>query len=61
MVRKFTQFISEVRVEMGKVTWPTRDELTGSTTIVLGLTLVLALFIMVVDFVLSTLMSQILI
>jgi len=61
MVRKITQFLSEVRVEMGKVTWPTRDELSASTTIVLGLTLVLAFFIMVVDFVLSTVMSQVLI
>ncbi len=61
MFRKITQFLSEVRVEMGKVTWPTRDELTSSTTIVLGLTLVLALFIMVVDFVLSTVMSQVLV
>jgi len=45
---------------MGKVTWPTRDELTASTTIVLVVSLSLALFIYVVDSVLSTLMNLIL-
>jgi len=57
---RITTFVSEVQAEMGKVTWPTRDELTASTTIVLVVSLSLALFIYVVDSVLSTLMNLIL-
>ena len=46
---------------MGKVTWPTRDELTSSTTIVLVVTLALALFIFVADLILSSVMDLVLI
>ena len=60
MFRKIPQLLREVRTEMGKVTWPTRDELTSSTTIVLVVSLVLALFIFVVDQILSFVMSRML-
>jgi preprotein translocase subunit SecE len=60
MFKKIPQLLREVRTEMGKVTWPTRDELTSSTTIVLVVSLVLALFIFVVDQILSFVMSRML-
>ncbi len=60
MFRKIVQLIKDVRVEMGKVTWPTRDELTASTTIVLVVSLALAVFIFVVDEVLAFAMNQVL-
>lgn len=60
MFRKIPQLLRDVRTEMGKVTWPTRDELTSSTTIVLVVSLVLALFIFVVDQILSFVMSRML-
>ena len=47
-------------MEMGKVTWPTRDELTSSTTIVLMVSLALAIFIFFIDQILSFVMSRIL-
>ncbi len=53
MFAKVAQFIKDVQLEMGKVTWPTRDELIASTTIVLVVSLVLSIFIFAVDFVLS--------
>ncbi|MCE2439745.1 MAG: preprotein translocase subunit SecE [Candidatus Latescibacteria bacterium] len=53
MFSKVAQFIKDVQLEMGKVTWPTRDELIASTTIVLVVSLVLSIFIFAVDFVLS--------
>ena len=53
MFVKVAQFIKDVQLEMGKVTWPTRDELIASTTIVLVVSLVLSVFIFAVDFVLS--------
>jgi preprotein translocase subunit SecE len=53
MFAKVAQFIKDVQLEMGKVTWPTRDELIASTTIVLVVSLALSIFIFAVDFVLS--------
>ncbi|MCY3872278.1 MAG: preprotein translocase subunit SecE [Gemmatimonadetes bacterium] len=61
MFGKISQFLGEVRVEMGKVTWPTRDELKSSTTIVLILSLALAGFIYIVDTFLASIMEFILI
>ena len=61
MFNRIGQFLEEVRVEMGKVTWPTRDELKSSTTIVLILSLALAGFIYIVDTFFSTIMEFILI
>ena len=45
---------------MLKVTWPTREELVNSTTVVLTVTAALALFIFFADAVLSFVMDQIL-
>jgi preprotein translocase subunit SecE len=53
MINKTKNFFSEVRAEMGKVTWPTRPELFESTAIVLMCMLILSAFIGVTDFVLS--------
>ena len=50
---RITQFITEVKVEMQKVSWSTREELIGSTTVVIVSTLLLAIFIGIVDIVLS--------
>jgi len=50
---KITQFITEVKVEMQKVSWSTREELIGSTTVVIVSTLLLAIFIGIVDVILS--------
>nr|MBU1328176.1 preprotein translocase subunit SecE [Candidatus Omnitrophota bacterium] len=50
---KITNFITEVKVEMQKVSWSTKDELVGSTTVVIVSTLLLAMFIGMVDMVLS--------
>ena len=47
------KFVSQVKVEMGKVAWPSRDELIASTTVVLIFTILLAVYIGVCDLVLS--------
>ena len=61
MFGKVILFLREVQAEMGKVTWPTRDELTSSTVVVLVVSLALAAFIYVADLVLSFVMNQILV
>ncbi|MDA0746156.1 MAG: preprotein translocase subunit SecE [bacterium] len=61
MFQKIAQFFKDVQVEMGKVTWPTRDELTASTTIVLVVSLAMAIFIFIADLLLSRIMDLLLI
>lgn len=47
------QFIRETQQELKKVSWPTREELVGSTGVVIFTTFLLAVFIGIVDFFLS--------
>ncbi|MBE82725.1 preprotein translocase subunit SecE [bacterium] len=60
MFGRISTLLGEVRSEMLKVTWPTRDELTNSTTVVLTVSIALALFIWVADLILSFVMDRIL-
>ena len=60
MLGKVKSFFSEVRAEMGKVTWSTREELVGSTSVVLMAMLILSTFIGVADFTLSHLLAMVL-
>jgi preprotein translocase subunit SecE len=47
------KFLREVRVEMQKVTWPTRNDAIGSTIVVMTAVIVLGLIITAWDQVLS--------
>ncbi|HER43753.1 MAG TPA: preprotein translocase subunit SecE [Candidatus Eisenbacteria bacterium] len=60
MFEKIVKFLKETRAEMKKVTWPTRDELVGSTKIVIIATLVVTLFIGVVDQILTLIIRRLL-
>jgi len=59
MFSKAIQFLREVRVELGKVTWPSREELVGSTIIVIVLSLIVSAYIGLLDFVLSSLFGRV--
>ena len=50
---RFTTFVGEVREELKQVSWPSREELTGSVLVVFVGVVLLAVFISVCDFVLS--------
>jgi len=52
---KATEFLTNVRSELQKVTWPSRKDTYGSTVVVIALVLVVAVFLWVVDTALSTL------
>lgn len=54
MANKISKFITDVRIEMSKVAWPTKDELVGATIIVLVSLAILSAFIGLCDLVLST-------
>jgi preprotein translocase subunit SecE len=60
MIEKIKRFFSETRVEMRKVTWPTRDELKESTKIVIVATFVVTIFIGIIDQILSLLVKRLL-
>jgi len=49
-VGKASQFFREAKMELKKVKWPTRKELLASTAVVIVLTLIIALFLGLVDF-----------
>ncbi|HBS48375.1 TPA: preprotein translocase subunit SecE [Candidatus Dependentiae bacterium] len=51
-------FLKEVRVELSKITWPTREELIGSTIIVLILVAFFATFLGVSDLGFSLLIKK---
>lgn len=53
MVRKLIRFVGEVKVELSKVTWSSREELIHSTMIVLGVMAFLSVFIGIVDLIFS--------
>ena len=57
---KVIQFIKEARVELKKVSWPTRKELIDSTKVVLITSFLLASFIGVIDLILSQLITALL-
>ena len=57
---KITNFIIEVKVEMQKVSWSSKDELIGSTTVVIVSTVLLAMFIGAIDIILSRFIGLIL-
>ena len=60
MFEKIVKFLKETKAEMRKVTWPTRDELVGSTKIVIIATLVVTLFIGIVDQILTLIIRRLL-
>jgi preprotein translocase subunit SecE len=57
MLQKVTNFVQDVRQEMSKVSWPSKDQLKGQTLIVIGVSLFFAIFIFLVDHLLARLLS----
>lgn len=57
---KSVQFLREVKVELKKVTWPTRKQTVGSTVVVLILVLIISFFLGAVDIGLSSLIRVVL-
>jgi preprotein translocase subunit SecE len=48
-LQSISDYLKDVRVEMTKVTWPTRAELRESTLVVIVMVFLMAVFIGVVD------------
>ena len=54
------QFLREVKVELKKVTWPSRKQTLGSTVVVIILVMIISFFLGAVDIGLSSLVKVIL-
>ncbi|WDP89687.1 MAG: preprotein translocase subunit SecE [Desulfobacter sp.] len=57
---KAAEFLREVKVELKKVTWPTRKQTTGTTIVVILFVFVVAAFLGLFDFSLSRLVQVVL-
>jgi preprotein translocase subunit SecE len=60
MIKKIRKFFEEVQFEMKKVSWPSWEELRGSTYVVLSLSVILSLFLFIVDLILNQLIAIVL-
>ena len=60
MKEKIINFFTDVTKEMEKVTWPSREELTESTKIVILVTLIIAVFTYFVDLAVQEILKAIL-
>jgi preprotein translocase subunit SecE len=58
MITKAFGFLAEVRAEVKKVTWPTRAEALGGTAVVVVVVLIMAIFLGVVDAMLSKIVQS---
>ncbi|HNV96825.1 MAG TPA: preprotein translocase subunit SecE [bacterium] len=58
MANKLTQYIKDSIKELKKATWPTKQEATRKTLQVLFVSIFVAVFLGVVDFLLSTLLTS---
>ena len=55
--QRIKKFLSEVKAELGKVAWSTRQELLASTVVVIVVTVILGFFIGIIDLILSKLLT----
>ena len=54
MANKIVGFFNDIKLEMGKVSWSTKDELIGSPIVVIVSLAILSIFIGICDVVLSS-------
>ncbi len=59
-MQKIQQYIKEVIQEMKKVTWPTLEELKGSTLVVMIFSVIMGIYIAAIDLGLSFLVDKLL-
>ncbi len=57
MIKKIKDFFKEVKIEIKKVVFPSKDELIGSTWVVIIVVLIISVFLGIVDLGLSKLVG----
>ncbi|KKR23914.1 MAG: Protein translocase subunit secE/sec61 gamma [Candidatus Yanofskybacteria bacterium GW2011_GWD2_39_48] len=58
-MEKLITFLKEVKVELSKVSWPTKKQTAVYTAVVIGMSLLLAIFLGFLDFVFEYLIKLI--
>jgi preprotein translocase subunit SecE len=56
---KFIQYLKDSRAELKKVTWPTKKEVIKNSLVVVGVSLFVAVFLGVVDYLLTLLVESV--
>ena len=59
MITKALEFLTEVKAEVNKVTWPSRREPLGGTAVVVVVVLLMATFLGIIDAILSKIVQSI--
>lgn len=59
-MQKITAFIDSVKIELGKVTWPSRQETIATTGVVVMIVVLVSLYLGACDIVLAKLIRMIL-
>jgi preprotein translocase subunit SecE len=54
----FREFLTDVRKETGKVTWPGKDEVVGTTAVVLVYMAIVGVFLFLVDAAVTPLVNK---
>ncbi len=57
LINRITTFLKEVKVELKKVNWPTKQETINYTLIVIGVSLAVAIFLGGLDFVFTWILN----
>jgi len=58
-MNRIVTFLKEVRSELGKVTWPSRSQLTRYTGVVIGIALFFALYLGGIDALLAWIIARV--
>ena len=56
MFKKISKFLREVKVELKKVSWPSRREISGSTGVVIVTVIIVAIYLGILDGILQQIM-----
>lgn len=59
MFGRTKRFFIEVKEELKKVSWSTKEELIGATWVVITITFLLAIFVGIIDFIFSKFLTLI--
>jgi preprotein translocase subunit SecE len=60
MFAKILDYLKKVKAELDKVAWPTRQDLTNSTGVVLMMVLICTIFLGIIDYFLFLIITRIL-
>lgn len=61
IISSIINYLNEVRLEMSKVTWPTRSQTIKMTLLVIVISIIIGIFIGGLDYLLSRLVGSILV